>query len=97
MDWYVYIIRCKDGYLYTGITNNINRRLLEHNTNNKLGSKFVRVRRPAELIYKETISNKSSALKREIEIKGWSRIKKLKLINKGQTSAPEQTKFAKGR
>lgn len=80
MKWFVYIVKCKDGYLYTGITNNLERRLKEHNLDNKLGSKFVRVRRPAQLIYKEILSDKSKALRRELEIKGWSRKKKLELI-----------------
>ncbi len=81
MKWFVYIVKCRDGYLYTGITQNIKRRLIEHNTDNKLGSKFSRVRRPAELVYKEVSIDKSNALKRELEIKGWSRKKKLELID----------------
>lgn len=80
MKWYIYILKCKDGYLYTGITQDLQRRLNEHNTDNKLGSKFIRVRRPAKLVYREVIKDKSNALKRELEIKGWSRKKKLNLI-----------------
>jgi len=78
----VYVVKCKDGSLYTGITQNIQRRLTEHNYNNKLGSKFIRVRRPVKLVYKEVIENKGLALKRELEIKSWSRNKKLLLVNK---------------
>lgn len=81
MNWIVYILKCRDGYLYTGITQDLNRRLKEHNNDDKLGSKFVRVRRPAKLVYLENKRDKSSALKREIEIKGWSRKKKLNLID----------------
>lgn len=81
MNWYTYILKCNDGSLYTGITQNLQRRLIEHNSDNRLGSKFIRVRRPAKLVYREITYDKSSALKRELEIKGWSRKKKLNLIN----------------
>ncbi len=78
--WYVYILKCADEMLYTGITNNLERRIQEHAHDNKLGSKFVRVRRPIKLVYTEEVQTKSQALRRELEIKGWSRKKKLKLI-----------------
>ncbi|MBI4990749.1 GIY-YIG nuclease family protein [Candidatus Gottesmanbacteria bacterium] len=81
MKWYIYIVKCSDGYLYTGITQNLQRRLTEHNSDDRLGSKFIRVRRPVELAYKEIVNDKSTALKRELEIKGWSRKKKLDLIS----------------
>ncbi len=81
ISWYVYIVRCADETLYTGITTNIPKRILQHNTDNKLGSRFVRVRRPVRLIYQEVFPTRSSALRREFEIKGWSRKKKLTLIN----------------
>ncbi|OYD14261.1 hypothetical protein CH333_08450 [candidate division WOR-3 bacterium JGI_Cruoil_03_44_89] len=75
--WCVYIIECKDRSLYTGITMNIERRLKEHNS--KKGGKYTKVRNPVKLIYKESYKNKGNALKREIQIKGWSKRKKLAL------------------
>ena len=80
MVWYIYIVQCVDSALYTGITSNIDRRIKEHNANDKLGSRFVRVRRPVKLIYSEIKQSRSEALKRESEIKGWSRKKKFILI-----------------
>jgi putative endonuclease len=82
MSWFLYIVECADGSLYTGITCNITRRIKEHNTSNKLGSKFTRVRRPVSLVYTEQLKSKSQALRRELEIKSWSRLKKLNLIKK---------------
>jgi putative endonuclease len=82
-EWFVYIVQCRNGELYTGVTRDITRRLIEHNTDDLLGSKFVRSRRPAALIYKEVLESKSDALKREHEIKSWSRKKKFALIMMG--------------
>ena len=76
--WYVYIVRCKDDKLYTGITNNLDRRLTEHNTGH--GGRFTRVRRPVKLVYFEKISGKSAALKKEIKIKRLDHNEKLELI-----------------
>jgi len=78
--WKLYILRCNDDSLYTGITTNLNRRLYEHN-NSSLASKYTRVRRPVKLVYSENCENKSSASKREYEIKQLSRKEKLELIN----------------
>jgi putative endonuclease len=78
--WIVYILQCSDESYYTGVTQNIERRIKEHNTDNKLGSKYVRSKRPARLVYLESAKSKSKALKRENEIKGYSREKKLELI-----------------
>ncbi len=75
--WYVYIIKCNDNKLYTGITTDIDRRLTEHNTGH--GGRFTRVRKPVELVYSEKLSGKSAALKKEIKIKQLSRSEKLKL------------------
>ncbi|MBI4999185.1 GIY-YIG nuclease family protein [Candidatus Gottesmanbacteria bacterium] len=76
--WFVYIARCTDDSLYTGITTNYKRRIWQHNT--KLGAKSLKGKLPVELIYKETYNNQFDAARREQEIKGWSRSKKLKLI-----------------
>ena len=76
---YVYILQCSDKSLYTGVTKDIARRVSEHNR--KKGSAYVQAHLPAKLAYKEQHKTKSKALKRESEIKRWTREKKLKLIN----------------
>jgi len=83
MRWYVYILECKDGTFYTGLTSNIERRLKEHSIDNKRGSKYTRGRRPVKLIYQEEFTTRSLALKRELGIKSWGRSKKQKLITTG--------------
>ena len=80
MLYYVYILKCSDNTLYTGITTDLKRRLKEHNESDK-GAKYTRVRRPLELVYSEYSENRSSASKREYEIKKLSRDNKLELIN----------------
>ncbi len=77
--YFVYILKCSDDSLYTGITNNILLRMKAHK--NGKGSKFVRSRLPFKLIYKEVYNNKTEALKREFQIKKLNRTNKLKLIN----------------
>lgn len=72
--WYVYMLRLSDNSLYTGITKDIDERLEKHRSGN--GSKYVRSRLPCKLVYKEESDSKSSALKREAEIKSWSKKKK---------------------
>lgn len=76
---YVYIIKCKDNSLYTGWTNNLEKRFKDH-CNGK-GAKYTRGRGPLELVYFESFDDKSTAMKREYEIKKMSRENKLKLIN----------------
>lgn len=78
-DWFVYILRCRDNTLYTGITTALERRVDEHNSSPK-GAKYTKARRPVELLYSEKCSDKSSASKREIAIKKLSKIKKIELI-----------------
>ena len=78
--WYVYILRCADSTLYTGVTTDTERRTKEHNGNNKLGAKYTRTRRPVQLAYSEACEDRSSACKREAEIKKLSRKAKLNLI-----------------
>jgi len=80
MKWYVYIVRCKDSSLYTGITKDIGRRIQEHNTNNLLGAKSLRYRRPVVLAYYEIFKTQKEAARRERSIKRWTREYKLKLI-----------------
>jgi putative endonuclease len=77
--WYVYILRCADKTLYTGITVDLARRLMEHNSS-RLGAKYTRARRPVKIVYAKKFRNRSAASKAERRIKQLSRGKKLKLI-----------------
>ena len=77
--WYVYILQCADGTLYTGITNNPNRRLKAHNAGT--ASKYTRVRRPVDMVYQEETDTKGNALRRELQIKSMSRHQKMDLLN----------------
>lgn len=79
-DWCVYIVRCADKTLYTGITRDVERRVEEHNSNNNLGARYTRARRPVELVYQEGISTRSKASIRESEIKHLSKKEKETLI-----------------
>ena len=80
MSYFVYILECADKTLYTGITNDIDRRVVAHNTS-KTGAKYTRARRPVVLKYTENCGSKSTALKREVEIKKMSKEEKIILIN----------------
>jgi len=78
--YYIYILRCRDGSLYTGWTNDMAKRIEAHNKGQ--GAKYTKGRGPVELIYHEEYSNKSEALKREYAIKRLSKAQKLELIQK---------------
>ena len=78
MAWYVYMLRCGDGTLYTGMTDNVKKRFAAHCAGK--GAKYTRGRGPLELVYTEAVSDKSAALRREYEIKKMSRQRKLDLI-----------------
>ena len=80
MSYYIYILKCSDDTLYTGISTDVQRRLDEHNNSDK-GAKYTKIRRPLTLVYSEESLDRSSASKREYEIKKLSRTKKLELIN----------------
>ena len=80
LDYIVYILRCGDGSLYTGITNDLEHRVAVHNSGK--GAKYTRGRRPVELVYSEECGEHSVALKRELAIKAMKREEKLKLIEK---------------
>lgn len=80
MAYFVYILRCGDDSLYTGSTNDVERRLATHQSGK--GAKYTRSRPPVALVYRETLPDRSAALRREWEIKGLSREKKLELIAK---------------
>jgi len=73
--WFVYIVRCKDGTLYTGTTTDVERRISEHNQG-ELGAKYTKVRRPVRLFYAEEAATRSSALQREYAIKQLSKMAK---------------------
>lgn len=77
---YIYIVECSDGTLYTGWTNNIERRIKEHNEGK--GAKYTRCRRPVVLKYYEEFNTKQEAMKRECAIKKLTRKDKIKLFTK---------------
>lgn len=81
--WYLYIIECTDGTLYTGITDDIPRRMEQHNSGK--GAKYTRGRGPVILRYQETCGSHSDALRREIQIKRLSRQEKMKLVTLTKT------------
>ncbi len=78
--WKVYILRCSDDTLYTWVTTDLKRRLREHNWELSWGAKYTRVRQPVELMYSEELDDRSTACKRESEIKKLSRKQKIDLI-----------------
>ena len=78
--WCLYILRCADGTLYTGITTNVEKRLEQHRSGK--GAKYTRGRAPLELVYQEECGTQSQALKREYAVKSMSREEKLALIGK---------------
>ena len=79
MTHHVYILECADKTLYVGCTNNIEKRLTEHN-NLKRGSHYTKIRRPVILKYSESFETLAEARRREAEIKRWTRKKKLELF-----------------
>jgi len=81
--WYVYIVRCADGSLYTGVTTDPVRRINEHNRSKRLAAAYTRARRPVMLVYKERLPDRSMALKREYQIKQMTSRAKEVLIKDG--------------
>lgn len=79
--YYLYILRCMDKTLYSGIAVNLKRRVAEHNSS-KLGAKYTRARRPVKLVYFKKYRNRSTASKAEVKIKKMTRQEKLELIKK---------------
>jgi len=79
--WQVYILKCADKTLYTGITTDLERRVEEHNSSD-LGAKYTSARRPVKLAYVADFANRSLASKEEMRIKKMSRAEKLELIKK---------------
>lgn len=86
--WFLYILECRDGVFYTGITKDIERRIKMHNSGK--ASRFTRARRPVKVIYQETLGSRTQALVRECRVKTFSRKEKETLI--GQSSLPRRRK-----
>ncbi len=80
MEYYVYILECADGTLYTGSTNDLEKRVLTHNTS-AAGARYTKIRRPVVLKYAEKFGTKSEALKREHALKKLARLEKLQLFS----------------
>lgn len=81
MNYFVYMLECSDGSYYTGYTNDLDKRVQKHN-NQKGGAKYTKSRRPVKLIYSETCSSKSEAMKREYQIKKLNRKEKERILLK---------------
>ena len=80
-DWYVYIVKCRDGSLYTGIATDVERRIADHHANR--GSKYLRGRGPLKLVFKKQVGKKGQAMKVEHRVKRLTRYKKEALIKTG--------------
>lgn len=79
--WFVYMLRCADSSLYTGITTDISRRLAEHNGEGEQGARYTRSRRPVVVAYSEAADSRATASRREAAIKRLTRAQKLKLCD----------------
>ncbi len=79
-DWHIYVLRCADGSLYTGVTIDLERRLVEHNQIDRLAAKYTRPRRPVTLVYSEVLPTRAAAYRRESVIKNMPKSIKEKLI-----------------
>ena len=79
-DWYLYLLRCSDGSLYTGITTNVARRFAEHRENRCIGAKYLRGRRPLTLVFQKKLGSRSLALAVESKVKRLSKKRKEDLI-----------------
>lgn len=86
--YFLYLLLCKDGSVYTGITTDVKRRFEEHRQG--IGSRYTRARGAKEIIYTEKFNTRSDVLKREAEIKRWNRQKKMSLIKTRRQSASEE-------
>jgi putative endonuclease len=84
MSWTLYILRCRDGTLYTGITTDVERRVTEHREGK--ASRYTRVRLPVTLVYREAVASRSVALRREAAVKRMSRRQKDRLVQAGLPS-----------
>ena len=79
-EWSVYLLRCADGSLYTGIATDLQRRLRQHNGELAGGARYTRPRRPVELVWSEACEDRSAAARREAQVRKLPRVEKLKLV-----------------
>jgi putative endonuclease len=79
-EWYVYMVRCRDGSLYTGIATDVARRFAQHQKGGPAGSKYLKGRGPLTLVFTKNIGDKSQALKMEARVKRLSKIEKERMI-----------------
>lgn len=82
MNWFLYIVECSDKSLYTGISSDVEKRVITHNLGK--GAKSIKGKLPVKLVYVEKLENHTEAAKREYIIKQWTREYKLKLIKRGR-------------
>lgn len=82
MKYYFYILRCSDNSLYCGMTTNLENRLKEHNSTSTKGAKYLRAKKPVQLIYSEEYQDIKSAMRRELQIKKWTKAKKEALVKR---------------
>lgn len=85
--WFVYMVRCSDNSLYSGVTTDVERRELEHNTSAK-GAKYTRVRRPVMMVFSLAVENRSVAGKLEAQLKKLTKVKKEQLVKRGDELIP---------
>ena len=83
--WCVYMVRCADNSLYTGIATDIDRRVTEHNSTGNLAAKYTRARQPVSLVYHETSESRSAASQREYRLKRLSKKAKETLVEQGNS------------
>ena len=84
--WFLYVVHCSDGTLYTGVTTDIGRRIREHNTGNR-GAKYTKARRPVRLIYQVGFENRSTVQRAEHKFKKLTRKQKNEVINEHYTTS----------
>ena len=80
-NWFLYLIRCRNGRLYTGITTDVERRFEEHEGGDKKGSKYLRGKAPLKLVMKKRVGDRSMALKIEAKVKKLSKVEKELLVD----------------
>lgn len=95
--YFVYLLRCKDNSLYCGQTNNVKKRIDEHNYSTTKSAKYTKGRRPVELVYMEEYKTLSQALKRECKIKKWTKIQKEQLIKGKNIALSDYSSILKSR
>ena len=96
MTFTVYILKCKDRSLYVGCTNNLTKRIKQHNES-KYGAHYTKLRRPATFVYSETFTVLKEARRREAEIKSWRRDKKINLISEIRSRSIDSLETESGR